>query len=107
MQPELFLPGKMDEIFCSFFSNIPPRLQEEPHPFATAMTDFLIESGRRSARPSLVQAMMTGTNAKYEEDQRIMNSLVDQSESVAKSLTLTIVLNVECISLAGSPREPD
>ena len=41
-------------------------LQPEPHPFATSMADFLLESGRRANRASLVQAMMTGTNAKYE-----------------------------------------
>ena len=55
-------------------------MQEEPHPFATAMADFLIESGRRAARPSLVQAVMSGTNAKYEEDMRTLNALVDESE---------------------------
>ena len=54
-------------------------MQEEPHPFATAMADFLIESGRRSARPSLVQAMMSGSNAKYEEDKRTLNALVEES----------------------------
>ena len=40
----------------------------------------MLESGRRANRPSLVQAMMSGTNAKYEEDIRIMNELVDESE---------------------------
>ena len=43
------------------------------------MADFLIESGRRSARPSLVQAMMSGSNAKYEEDKRTLNALVEES----------------------------
>ena len=56
-------------------------MQEEPHPFATAMADFLIESGRRSSRPSLIQAMMSGANAKYEEDKRTLNALVEESES--------------------------
>ena len=54
-------------------------LQPEPHPFATAMADFLLESGRRANRASLVQAMMTGTNAKYEADMKTMNELVDES----------------------------
>ena len=54
-------------------------IQEEPHPFATAMADFLIECGRRARRPYLVQALMSDTNAKYEEDQRILTSLVDES----------------------------
>lgn len=44
------------------------------------MADFLIESGRRANRLSLVQAVMTGTNAKYEEDQRILATLVNDSE---------------------------
>ena len=43
------------------------------------MADFLIESGRRANRPSLVQALMPGVNAKYEEDQRIMGELVEES----------------------------
>ena len=47
------------------------------------MAGFLIESGRRANRPSLVQAMMRGTNAKYQEDQRIMNDLVEESERIA------------------------
>ncbi len=55
--------------------------QEEPHPFVTAMVDFLLESGRRSSRPSIVQAMMTGTNAKFEEDLRTLNALVEESKS--------------------------
>ena len=46
------------------------------------MTDFLLESGRRTARPYLVQTMMSGTNAKYEADIAIMNELVEQSMSI-------------------------
>ena len=51
----------------------------DPHPFAIAMGDFLVESGRRANRAALVQAMMPGTNAKYESDLRVMNELVDES----------------------------
>ena len=43
------------------------------------MSDFLIEAGRRANRASLVQALMPGVNAKYEEDQRIMSELVGES----------------------------
>ena len=57
-----------------------PLYQDEPHPFATAMADFLIESGRRANRLTLMQAMMAGTNAKYEENRRIMGALVSDSE---------------------------
>lgn len=45
------------------------------------MADFLIESGRRANRLTLMQAMMAGTNAKYEENRRIMGALVSDSES--------------------------
>ncbi len=43
------------------------------------MTDFLIESGLRAGRPALVQAIMTGRNAKYEQDKQTMNALVEES----------------------------
>ncbi|KAI0693861.1 bifunctional P-450/NADPH-P450 reductase [Cerioporus squamosus] len=61
---------------CAMSYRLNSFYRDEAHPFATAMSDFLIESGRRANRLSLVQAMMTGTNAKYEEDQRIMGALV-------------------------------
>ncbi|OBZ65058.1 hypothetical protein A0H81_14948 [Grifola frondosa] len=51
---------------------------DEPHPFVKALGDFLKESGLRANRPSIVQAMMHSTNAKYEEDQRILNELVTE-----------------------------
>ena len=56
-------------------------MQEDMHPFAIAMADFLIESGRRAARPALVQKMMSAANAKYEEDIRTLNALVEESGS--------------------------
>ncbi|KAH9932779.1 bifunctional P-450/NADPH-P450 reductase [Epithele typhae] len=49
--------------------------KEEPHPFASAMSDFLVESGLRANRLSIVQAMMPSTNAKYEEDRNTMTKL--------------------------------
>ena len=49
------------------------------------MADFLIESGRRANRPSLVQALMPGVNAKYEEDQRIMGELVEESTWLSRA----------------------
>lgn len=45
------------------------------------MGDFLIESGKRANRPTIVQSMMSSTNAKYEEDQRILGQLVNESTS--------------------------
>ncbi|RPD56624.1 cytochrome P450 [Lentinus tigrinus ALCF2SS1-7] len=61
---------------CAMSYRLNSFYRDEPHQFATAMTDFLIESGLRANRLTLVQAMMPGTNAKYEEDQRIMGELV-------------------------------
>lgn len=55
--------------------------QEDPHPFATAMTEFLLESGVRAIRPAVVNAMMRKTKAKYNENQRVLLDLVDESKS--------------------------
>ena len=44
------------------------------------MTDFLLESGYRSMRPAIVTSVMVGSKAKYEQDQRTMLQLVDESE---------------------------
>ncbi|TBU21982.1 fatty acid hydroxylase [Dichomitus squalens] len=63
---------------CAMSYRLNSFYREDPHPFADAMADFLIESGRRASRPSIVQAIMSGTNAKYEDDIRIMNELVDE-----------------------------
>ena len=43
------------------------------------MTEFLKESGSRASRPAVVQALMTGTNAKYSEDMKVMSDLGNQS----------------------------
>ncbi|KAI0770681.1 fatty acid hydroxylase [Fomes fomentarius] len=63
---------------CAMSYRLNSFYREEPHPFATAMSDFLVESGLRAGRPALVQAVMTGKNAKYEQDKQIMNALVEQ-----------------------------
>ncbi|KAI0694744.1 fatty acid hydroxylase [Earliella scabrosa] len=69
----------MDAVaLCSMSYRLNSFYREEPHPFATAMSDFLIEAGRRANRATLVQALMPGVNAKYEEDQRIMSELVGE-----------------------------
>lgn len=43
------------------------------------MADFLKESGARSNRPTVVQALMPGTTAKYNEDVKYMSDLGKQS----------------------------
>lgn len=45
------------------------------------MADFLVESGRRANRPPLMNTFMRGSNAKYEEDMKTMNTLVLQRQS--------------------------
>ncbi|KAI0767655.1 fatty acid hydroxylase [Fomes fomentarius] len=69
----------MDAIcLCNMSYRLNSFNREDPHPFTTAMTDFLIESGQRAWRPAFVQALMTGRNAKYERDKQTMNSLADE-----------------------------
>ncbi|KAL6298881.1 cytochrome P450 [Sparassis latifolia] len=69
----------MDAIcLCSMSYRLNSFYREGPHPFAKAMADFLIESGLRANRPAFVRAMMSGSNAKYEEDMRVLRSLVDE-----------------------------
>ena len=48
------------------------------------MGDFLIESGRRANRPTLVQSMMAGSNAKYEADINTLSTVADESKPPAK-----------------------
>jgi len=48
-------------------------------PFAAAMGDFLAEAQVRVNRPALVNATMRGVTAKYYEDMKTMNDIVDKS----------------------------
>ncbi|KAM5540807.1 hypothetical protein V8D89_005451 [Ganoderma adspersum] len=63
---------------CTMSYRLNSFYREEPHPFVTAMVDFLVEGGRRPIRPTIVQAMMTGTNAKYNADIHTLNTLVEE-----------------------------
>jgi cytochrome P450 / NADPH-cytochrome P450 reductase len=58
----------MDYRFNSFY-------QESMHPFVDAMVNVLAESGSRSARPALVNKMMYRANAKFAEDQKLMQRI--------------------------------
>ncbi|KAI0354817.1 fatty acid hydroxylase [Trametes cingulata] len=84
---------------CAMSYRLNSFYREDLHPFAVAMADFLIESGRRSNRPTIIQSMMTGTNAKYEEDQRIMGQLVNEiledrrANPPEKQDILTVMMN--------------
>lgn len=50
-------------------------------PFAQAMVDFLKECFLRSNRPAVVQALMPGAAAKYEQDMNTMREVAAQSTS--------------------------
>ncbi|KAH9891895.1 bifunctional P-450/NADPH-P450 reductase [Cubamyces lactineus] len=63
---------------CAMSYRLNSFYREDLPPFAIAMGDFLIESGKRAGRPAIVQNMMTTTNAKYEEDKRVMMKLVEE-----------------------------
>ncbi|KAI0754469.1 fatty acid hydroxylase [Daedaleopsis nitida] len=63
---------------CAMSYRLNSFYRENPHPFAEAMSDFLIESERRSRRFSIVQAMMSSANARYQHDIDTMNALVDE-----------------------------
>ena len=62
----------------SITHDAPSHLQETNPPFVESMVDFLIESGMRAFRPSLVTNMM-GYNAKYEQDIKTMADLAHES----------------------------
>ncbi|KAF7299882.1 Fatty acid hydroxylase [Mycena chlorophos] len=49
----------------------------DPPEFAIAMGHFLVECGNHASRPHIVQAVMRGTNAKYEADRKKMRDLAD------------------------------
>lgn len=44
------------------------------------MVDFLIECNLRANRPSFLSSVMVSTTAKYEQDQKIMAELADESK---------------------------
>lgn len=45
------------------------------HPFVDAMVNVLAESGSRSTRPALLNKMMYKANAKFAEDQKLMERI--------------------------------
>ncbi|KAJ3826077.1 fatty acid hydroxylase [Lentinula raphanica] len=60
---------------CSMSYRLNSFYTENQPPFAAAMTDFLKECYIRSTRPRLVQALMTGTTAKWENDAKFMTDV--------------------------------
>lgn len=85
-------------------------LQESTHPFVQAMVDFLLESGKRANRLPIVQSMMRGVNAKYEEDMKTMNELVEERQCISERLrpSQRHVLSARVVfSDRGPQEEPD
>jgi cytochrome P450/NADPH-cytochrome P450 reductase len=63
-----------------FVVHISQSVQKREMPaFAAAMGDFLTEAQVRVNRPALVNATMRGVTAKYYEDMKTMNDIVDKS----------------------------
>ncbi|KAF7316595.1 Fatty acid hydroxylase [Mycena chlorophos] len=63
--------------YCSMSHRLNSFYTTGPPEFAVAMGDFLVECGNRASRPRIVQAVMRGTNAKYEADRKKMRDLAD------------------------------
>jgi cytochrome P450 / NADPH-cytochrome P450 reductase len=56
--------------------------QKELPDFIGAMASFLTESGTRTRRPKVVQAMMMQTNNQYFNDIKLMEGIANQSETL-------------------------
>ncbi len=72
------------------------------------MVDFLIESGNRANRPPIANTLMWGANAKYQEDLKVMNELVDErpcSSLLACCLRKRLLMLV--CSDSGTQGQPD
>ncbi|KAF8755042.1 cytochrome P450 [Rhizoctonia solani] len=63
---------------CTFNYRLNTFYTEGEPPFVKAMGDFLKECFLRSRRPTLVQALSYGANAKYAADMEIMNQLANK-----------------------------
>jgi cytochrome P450/NADPH-cytochrome P450 reductase len=62
---------------------------EQQPEFTVSMGDFLAESGLRANRPRVLQAVMRGTTAKYEQDIKKMKDLADHSAFTSGEITIT------------------
>ena len=80
-------------VYPPYFSNLPSPQRDMP-PFAAAMGDFLAEAQVRVNRPALVNATMRGVTAKYYEDMKTMNDIVDKSAFSSSSFSLPAPINL-------------
>ncbi|THU90609.1 cytochrome P450 [Dendrothele bispora CBS 962.96] len=60
--------------FCSMSYRLNSFLSETTPPFVGAMNDCLRECNSRANRPTVVQAWVTATNGKYQDDIRLMRN---------------------------------
>ncbi|KAH8107855.1 bifunctional P-450/NADPH-P450 reductase, partial [Cristinia sonorae] len=51
---------------------------EDLHPFAKSMSEFLLESGRRSMRPGIMNSVLINQSVRYHEDINTMLDLVNE-----------------------------
>ncbi|ESK91468.1 cytochrome p450 [Moniliophthora roreri MCA 2997] len=84
---------------CSMSYRLNSFYTENQPEFARAMVDFLKECFSRTQRPSIVQALMSGTNAKWEADVQFMTDIADKivnqrkENPIEKKDLLNIMLN--------------
>jgi hypothetical protein len=74
--------------------------------FAAAMSGFLAEAQVRVNRPALVNATMRRVTAKYYEDMKTMNDIVDKSASCSLRSSSLERPPISQRSYRGSPCEP-
>ncbi|KAJ7292600.1 fatty acid hydroxylase [Mycena rebaudengoi] len=71
--------------YCSMSHRLNSFYSENQPEFAVAMGDFLGESGLRANRPRMLQALMPGTTAKYEQDIKKMKDLAGKIVATRKA----------------------
>ncbi|KAK7438635.1 hypothetical protein VKT23_017968 [Stygiomarasmius scandens] len=85
---------------CSMSYRLNSFYTKDQPKFAEAMTDFLKECFLRASRPSIVQAMMPGSTAKFEADRQFMTSVAERilNERRANPIDKKDLLNTMLLS---------
>ncbi|EMD34573.1 hypothetical protein CERSUDRAFT_158100 [Gelatoporia subvermispora B] len=84
---------------CSMNYRLNSFYSEELHPFITALADFLYQCMTRASSLGIVNAIKVKAQVQFEEDQRILNSLIDEvleerkAHPVDKNDLLNLMLN--------------
>ncbi|KAF7794903.1 hypothetical protein EIP86_006046 [Pleurotus ostreatoroseus] len=79
---------------CSMSYRLNSFYRESNHPFVQSMVDFLVECNLRVNRPGLLNSMMVGTTAKYEEDIKTMVQLADDTNRKKNPVEKKDLLNI-------------